>query len=360
MLNIFSEVSAIEEIFISDSYPNWQKVIGNGVNIYLNTDDAILEEQLTGDNKEEEEESILFMWYHESDAPKRPKALGAQFQFANDVASLVQQPFGLFILDIDIQKANDLSAKYGVQIYSSQELVDIQDFEINFDFEKNELVQCTTGALKGYGFILNSFKTERSNSTIIVDRNIFANEERGLNVGVSNMIKYFDNILPSAFETSYDILFVTQNNGKIAITHKRREVIEDLTFQIKKLRTYDINIEVLFIHNSTTLFEYTHQRRILNNYHFGNSEHGFAIFSISDYYKVRNDNDFNIQVHYHSLLKNQIGNVSMKKRNKLLKRLKEIKVEAEKQLINQGQNDRYYRLYKNGEETDLIKNRLLS
>lgn len=357
MLNIFSEVSAIEEIYVSDNYPNWQKVIGNQANIYLNIDQASLDNAMDGDD---DEESLLFMWYHENDAAKKPEALGAQFQFANNVESLVEQPYGIFILDVDEAKANELSSKYGVQIYSAQNLGDIQDFEIDFDFEENETIQCPAGTLKGYQFVLDSFKSEKSNGAVFVDRNLFSNEERGLNVGIDNMIKYFDCILPATLETSYDILFITENSRKFETERFRTRIINDLTQNIEQLRAYDINIEVLLVHSSTIIFKHTHQRRILKNYHFGDSEHGFAIFSTNNPDKVKIDNDFNLQAHYHSLLKLQTGTTSIKRRLKLYSRLMEIKGEAEKQLINQGQNDRYYRMYFNGNESTVINNRLLN
>jgi hypothetical protein len=357
MLNIFSEVSAIEDIYISGDYPNWQKVIANQANIFLNIDQANLDNELNGDD---EEESLLFLWYHENDAAKRPKALGAQFQFANNVESLVEQPFGLFILDIDEGKAKELSSNYGIQIYSSKKLLDIQDFEIDCDFEENESIQCTSGVLKGYDLVLESFKNEKSNGTIIVDRYLFTNEERGLNVGIDNMLRYFDCILPAVLQTTYDILFVTENSGKLESERFRSKIINDLSQKIKQLRNYVIDVEVLFVHRSTIFFSHTHQRRILKNYHFGTSEHGFAIFSTNNRDKVIRDNDFNLQAHYHSPLKELPGITSIKRKNKLFKRLLEIKSEAEKQLNNQGQNDQYYRLYFNGNETIVIKNRLLN
>lgn len=357
MINIFSEVSAIEEIFVSDKYPNWQKVLGNQTSIYLNIDEVELKNHL---ECEEGEESLLFLWYHENDSAKIPVALGAQFQFVDNEDSLIEQPFGLFILDIDEEKANELSSKYGIQIYSSKKIADFKDFEIDFDFEKDELVRCPSEILKGYDYVLEAFKSEKSNGSIIIDRNLFSNEEHGHNIGISNMNRFFNCILPETLETNYDILFVTHNTGKIENERFRKHLVTELTDAINHLREYNIDIEVLFIHSSTTIFEYTHQRRILNNYHFGNSEHGFAIFCAKNFDKVRHDNDFNIQSHYHSLFKEHHDSNSIKKRNKIYKRLLEIKEEAENKLKTQGQNDRYYRLYCNGSESFEIKNRLLN
>lgn len=356
MLNIFSEVSAIEDIYVSDDYPNWQKVIGNQANIYLNIDQASLDSAMEG----EDEESFLFLWYHENDAAKKPEALGAQFQFALNEESMIDEPYGVFILDIAEEKANELSKKYGIQIFSSQRLTDIQDFEIDFDFSENETIQCASGTLKGYQFVLDTFKSEKSNGSVFVDRNLFSNDERGQNVGMDNMIKYFDCVLPATLETSYDILFVTENSRRFENEHFRAKIINNLTQNIKQLRAYDINIEILLVHSSTNKYEYTHQRRILKNYHFGDSEHGFAIFSISNPNKVKNDNDFNLQAHYHSLLQLQKGVTSIKKRQKLVSRLKEIKEDAECQLAKQGQSNSYYRLYYNGEKEKKVKNRLLN
>ncbi|MCT4588807.1 MAG: hypothetical protein N4A71_13340 [Carboxylicivirga sp.] len=358
MVNIFSEVSAIEDIYVSDDYPNWQKVIGNQANIYLNIDQASLNAAMESDD--EDDESLLFLWYHENDAAKKPEALGTQFQFANDEELLIDEPYGIFILDITEEKANELSEKYGIQIFSSQSLKDIQDFEIDFDFEENETIQCQAGILKGYEFVLDSFKAEKSNGTIIVDRNLFSNEERGINVGIGNMLRYFDCVLPTSLDTTYDILLITENSGRIETERFRNRIINDLTQSIKQLRPFVIDVEVLFVHRSTAIYSKTHQRRILKNYHFGDSEHGFAIFSPNNRDRVRNDNDFNMQIHFHSLLKEQMGITSIKKRKKLLKRLIQIKGEAERQLIQQGQHDRYYRLFLNGNESTVINNRLLN
>ncbi len=356
MLYIFSEVSAIEEIYVSEDYPNWQKVIGNQANIYLNIDQPTLDSEMEGDDAEE---SLLFLWYHENDAAIKPQALGAQFQFVDNEQTIIDQPLGIFILDIDEARANELGTKYGIQVYSSHKLADIKDFELDFDFEENDSVQCDDGKLKGYDFVLKEFKSEKSNSTIIVDRNLFTNQERMLNVGVDNMIRYFSSVLPAKLETTYDILLVTEISLKREDEILRPKIIIDITRSIQQLRDYPINVEILFVHASTEHFKNTHERRILKNYHFGHSEHGFAIFSIKNKEKVRNDNNFNLQVQYHSLLNEKSENVSLKKHNKLYKRLLEIKADAEKQLKTQGQNDRYYRLFLNGTESSEITNRLL-
>lgn len=353
MLSVFSESSAVEKIFISDLYPNWQKVIANQTQVYVNLTNDELMTELTN------EESPLSMFYHSNMGAKSPVALGDDFRFGEDPKTILNDPYGLFIIDVDKNEANLIGIDYGMEVYSSQELKDLHDFNIEGDFEKDEIVINEISNLSGWSSLLNEFENQKSNGTVIIDRNLFSNEQRGRNLGIVNLKNYFNIILPAVIAESYDILIITQNKGALSRVNSRDLIVENLVEEIKSLRGYEINIELLIIHSSTLIFENTHQRRILKNYHYGNSEHGFALFNVNNQSQVCCDNDFSLHSHYHSIIMNPCSDLSIKRRRKLFKRLNEIKVEAEIKLDNVGQSDMYFRLYYNGEEDLKLKNRLL-
>lgn len=357
-LTIFSEVSAIEKIYI-ENFPNWRRIIDSGVKIYLNIDKENLEKEL-----DDTDGSILGMWNHEAESAKKPEDLGSHFQFIEDTQSIVRTPLGIFILDVDLEKANDLSLKYGVQIFSAGELIDIQDFCIDHVFEKDAVVQCEDKSLKGYKYISKPFTKEVSNSTIIIDRYIFRNREHNLNIGVYNLIQYFDSFLPTTLDIPYHILIITESvtDPSYPSDSLRDKIVENITSKIKKLRGYEINIELLFAHSSTIHFEKMHGRRIIKNNHFGNCEWGYANFVINNKGvvtgKMRRTNCFNLKVFYHSILELHYNNTFMRNIEITLKDLLNTKIDAEKKLKN-GQNDRLYRLYLDGQETTKIINRVL-
>lgn len=357
-LTIFSEVSAIEKIYI-ENFPNWRRIIDSGVKIYLNIDKENLEKEL-----DDTDGSILGMWNHEAESAKKPEDLGSHFQFIEDTQSIVRTPLGIFILDVDLEKANDLSLKYGVQIFSAGELIDIQDFCIDHVFEKDAVVQCEDKSLKGYKYISKPFTKEVSNSTIIIDRYIFRNREHNLNIGVYNLIQYFDSFLPTTLDIPYHILIITESVTAPSYPSDslRDKIVENITSKIKKLRGYEISVELLFVHSSTVHYDSIHLRRILKNNHFGKCDLGYANFSINSMGVVngimRWRNEFNLKVYYNSTLQLQYSNVLMEDILSTLKNLLKIKADAEKKLIN-GQNDRVYRLYIDGRDTTKIINRVL-
>jgi len=353
MIEIFSDFNALEQICLLDDYPNWQKAIANQTEVYTNLNNDSLLKELTNS------ESSIFMFYHANAGASIPIALGNQFQFAEDHESILNYPYGFFILNVENDVEEKLSKTSGLEIYNSNNLIDLKDCNIEHDLLKDKIVTNQDQKDSGWKLLLDDFCQQNSNSSIIIDRNIFTNWQGEHNLGIENLKSYFATILPEESILPYEILIITELKGRLAEMGRRDDLINSFVDELQELRDYDIVIETLLVHASTSVYEFTHNRRIFKNYHFGESGHGFCMFCDASRNKVYRDNNFTLQNHFHSVMNGANNATSIARRNNLYKRLMDIKAEAEIKLDAHGQNDNYFRLYLNNEESLKINNRLL-
>lgn len=358
MIALYTELDAFENIASSkDDYKEWNNLLNNGIEVFVNLDKETLDDKL------ENPEDIITLGLLAYGGMSEPKPFETGFQkINNDISSALDNPFGLYILNYSEEDCKKAQEELGLAIFPSSNIPsDFYKLSIDEDFEKDELVQCDKGILRGWQKVLEPYNSNYSNSSIIVDRNLFANEERGNNVGVNNLLQFLDLTLPKKLTQVYDLTIITDLTNKIVRKNYREKLVNTLVDELEKLRTYSINIELLFIHSSRPVYYGTHQRRVLKNYHYAYSEHGFSIFYISNKSKVRNDNTFKMFHSLEKLIEKDEPNLSgIKLVNKFKKRLEEIKTDAELKLSELGQNDHHYRLFLNKNEVISIKNRLLN
>lgn len=356
MISLYSELETLENITTFDNdFKEWNNLVKNGIEIYLNVDENTLSAKL---NDPDDFLTLALIAYG---GMRLPKASEMYFDKINKDFSLVlENPFSFYILDISEDKSKKLRDELGVSVFSSKNIPsNFHKLSIDEDFEENEIIQCSNGELCGWEKILYPFKGNYSNSTVIIDRNIFTNEERGENIGLGNLLQFLNNTLPENLNINYNITIVTDISNKTNRKIPRDILVTKIVDSINNLRNYQIDTEILFIHPSRPIYPYTHQRRILKNYHYAYSEHGFAIFLLSNNKKVRIDNTYKMYHNLETLIdNNQFGGIKLVK--KLIKRLKEIKSDADKKLQELGQDDYHYYLYSNNNETTEIKNRLLN
>lgn len=356
MISIYTELDSLENIITLDQdFKEWNHLVKNGIELFVNIDSKSLDEKL---NNPEDLITLALTAYGGMQIPQSSeKEISSLYQ---NITNALTNPFGLFILNLSENDCKTAREELGLAVFPSSNIPnDFHRLSIDEDFEKDEIVQCPKGLMRGWEKVLNPFVSKYSNASVIIDRNLFSNEERGQNVGIDNIVRYLNFSLPPKLKVSYNLTIVTDLNNNIIRKPYRDKLVNTLVDEINKLRSYKIDTELIFIHRSRGVYPHTHQRRILKNYHYAFSEYGFSIFSVVDNRKVRTDNTFKM---YHSLEQlidnNLMSGIKLVK--KLIKRLEEIKMDAENKVSELGQNDHHYRVYLNKNEVDKINNRLLN
>jgi hypothetical protein len=357
MISIISNKDAFEKIVFweNENFPNWNKIINGNIDIFLDLTEDEIEEELSND------ESPVYLALQAYQAIRRPLSKKEFFQnFQKNEDHILNFPRAVFLLNRKEEDCLRISEKYGLSVFSGGSLQDnFNDFLIEEEFQAEDRIRCDRSGKEGWCKVMDSFKKEISNSVIFIDRNFFSNEERNVNVGIDNLKRYLDSTLPQDLAIAYHVLIVIELSSKFQRAPFRIKVIETVNNEITALRKYPIIVETLFIHSSRPVYEYTHERRVLMNYHVGKAEHGFSVFAVKDKSQVRTDNNFNLSGVMHSLVKRD-SVINKKTAMKLIKRLKQIKDDAEIKLTDIGQHDYHYFLYNGKEEQITIQNRLLN
>jgi hypothetical protein len=208
-----------------------------------------------------------------------PVALDNFFkQISEDTSTLLDKPRSIFLLDIDEATSTRIQNDFGMAVYSVQNLPEAI-FNNSFfkDLTKGEVIN---GNWKG----LIQFEKPLSNSLIISDNYYFTNEDNAVNRGLINLIKFLDAYLPKALKIEYHVTVIAQDSDKISPERWNIEYGRLVT-EIKKLRDYDINIELVLTNT-------IHRRKLISNYVNGRTDQGFDVFHATDTEKVKTDNEF--------------------------------------------------------------------
>lgn len=331
-----------------DVYGSLKEMIQRSSNIYLNLSEDDIDKVIA------DETSILYGLINESKA-KLPKSKLAVFSDLKAGKMLLDIDLqGFFILDVSATDAINLSNKLGIMVLAESNISAFSwDFFIGREFTKGDIVRDKVNGTKGWQVVLADFSTQSSNASIIIDRNMFSNKDNRKNLGLYNIVTYFDNVLPTKLEVDYHILLIADNKDK-----KQEVCLRDLVTELQQLRSYNIEVELLLVHSSMECYSHTHERRVLKNYHVGSTEHGFTVFREFRHSEVYKDNNLYLWGHYYSIIKDK-QTYSLDKAKKMKKRLVDIKKNAEDKLAS-GNNNYEFKLFLNGKPSKKIKNRLLN
>lgn len=359
MFTIYSDKLIFEDIISSGKFPNWEKIITNHSQINLDINSTDLNSELGDPN------SIIFQFLLSSG--KQIDICDADIFFKKikaDNMAVIDKPTAAYFLNIPEADAKKLQEESGV-VVNCKDFVDdnILSKGVNLDWLADEVIN------NNWNSILNPFNNFPSNSLIINDRNLFSNEERVLgtfqNIGVDNLIRILDNLLPQNLKTDYHILIQSEQKDDPRNKAKCDQITSDLNTKIRNLRNYNFEIEILFYCRGTNHFERTHNRRIYSNYKYGKCENSLASFKIRNANNTRNDDSFSLVCFFNKLNSIPDTNTNLMSHNNGSSRCREIAVDCIDKLNKNGPNNRYYRYYLNGTEviqgqTTAIKNRLLN
>ena len=268
----------------------------------------------------------------------------------------------LIIMGSDDSIKLDFKKKFGIKWILESEIKS----ESFFGFKKEEVLYKGNeleNKNDGWGKLLGSMKDESINSIFINDRNLFTNvynyssfkgDKELKNLGVQNMRIFFDEILPKNLKIPFHILICTEQTTDIRFESKIIEAINDLTIGIKSLRDYIIIVEFILYNSGTRHYAYTHNRRMLFNYHFAKVDHGFDLFKyMSRSTFIERDDSFEI---YNFVLTPHIK----EQYNQTFNRFTDLIEDAKKKVIESGQSKNSYRIFKENKESVKILNRLFN
>lgn len=198
--------------------------------------------------------------------------------FIKDNSKVLNYPSGVFFLDITKDTAAEIQQKYGVICKNEN---DIDGKELSDERE----ISCTENEIgHSWSEFLEDIKKAPTNSLIINDRYLFANDEHNdikKRNGRTNFIEILNSILPISFssEKPYHILLIysqqQKNNEHKLPFHK---LSKELAKEVTKLRQYPIEFELLSVSENQPKYELTHNRRIITNYHIIRAEHKLQAF----------------------------------------------------------------------------------
>lgn len=274
MLEIYISDRALEKIWVESRDSNWGKIISKQGVVYISEDDP---SQLLDENG--------VLWQIEMSGIHLEPSTEYIQKILDGTKSISEKPFGVFILDIEPHKALKMQQENGVICMSSDAidenilaLIDpcVKEYE---EGEKGKWSDVLVG-VKADTFV--------SNSVIINDRNLFANDGLKTNhhtgestPGIDNIAAVLNEIIPSELCVPYHVAILCDYECvKIAngLTHK--SVAEKVNKIKKKLnREFPIEIEIIFIKDGDSrITKVTHNRRIISNYFILKADHKICAF----------------------------------------------------------------------------------
>ena len=192
--------------------------------------------------------------------------------------SLLTEPQGAFLLDIDKETAKTIQEKYGLICQSTEDLNDclLSSNECKFTLFKN---------MNNHSWkeLFEKGSKVPSNALIIVDRYIFGWENKlksGCVDGVENIKQIMKAVLPTTLSCDYHVLILFDSSSSSDRDFELKKVAQQLEkykTQVLK-RSYNIIIELFSVTYKCANYDDTHNRKIISNYFIGSAEHLLKAF----------------------------------------------------------------------------------
>lgn len=192
---------------------------------------------------------------------------------------VLKNPSALYILDISPDEALGIRSKYGVMCLSSENpdvspLIDVNDY-----FKPST----ETIKFKGWDKVLDNIEMLPSNALILIDRYLFSLKNKDKSVGLNNVSKILDELLPKNFEGGdYHITIVFNFEAKHSDL-PFKDIVSQLNDTVHQLRPdYNFMVEVFCVKETCCLYHDSHDRQIISNYYFVEASHQLAAFNDED------------------------------------------------------------------------------
>lgn len=262
-MKIFLDKNILETILLfNDDYPNLFRIFTDKSEFVLDMGDEELTSLLS--NSEEMITQILVGY----DLPHLASK-GIIDKFNNDYKSMLDEPMALFFLNVSPDEAERIRAGYGILVVSSSNIDDgifdngVFRYRIDNDF------QCQGSIQDNWKRVLHGLKMLPSNSLVISDAYLFNTAYVTIEDCVMNIQGMLDAILPLEFNSTYHLLFFTD---EVSVDNNiMNRAIGDIKAFVKTRRCYDIIIEYVF-------YKSLHQRKIISNYNVIVFDKGIVTF----------------------------------------------------------------------------------
>jgi hypothetical protein len=294
MFTVYSEKEIFENIVVfNDETPNWYNILCNHSDVCLNMTD---EELAT-----EEKQGTPIFEFIMANGGRSPVALKNFFDsIYDDNSILIRKPRSAFFLNFSKEQADNLQSAYGIIVQGKNSIEDdILTGSFKRKLLKDEAIEA--GGCIGWKQLLK-FKFPPSNSIVISDNYLLPSSERVgtayISSGKKNLVWLLDVILPPKLSVTYHITIVSEDDNRDGAWRSR--IAGELNTEIKNLRDYDINVEVVFIKA-----EQFHERILMMNYLNSSCEHGFCVFKAKDGKTVHVVNKLQVNSYFSTLNNNQ-------------------------------------------------------
>jgi hypothetical protein len=195
---------------------------------------------------------------------------------------LLNEPQGVFLLDIEEEEARDIQEKYGIVCKSVKSLEEcsITSRECSFSLFKGK-------SRHSWSKLFEEGVKAPSNALIIQDRYIFGYDSAnrsGYKDGVENIKQIMKAVLPEELYCAYHVLILYDKSNSSDKFFSVENVAEELeNFKNEELnKPYEVIIELYSISHTNAYWRVTHNRKILSNYFIGSAEHSIKAFSKED------------------------------------------------------------------------------
>ena len=281
MVSVFTTKTSLEDIFLNEDKKAWQAII-------LKLNEVFINEDPFSDCDNVDPDDNVFLTLNGMGVNISDKEKDFIDNIPNEPSSVLKYPCGIFLLEIEDEKAKSIQNDYGVICQPTSRLDYMPLAQPSFP---NELEENETG--RSWEGMISRFKQLPSNSALIIDAHLFQKDrydertnsyDENNSKGINNLFDILNAILPQHFVgtyhvgvllTDYDVANknISQNN----LTNKRiANAINKL--KSKKLnRNYNISIEVVFIsEKDNASHKLIHNRRIISNYFIVTADYGLV------------------------------------------------------------------------------------
>lgn len=279
MISIFTTKDNLESICLEPDKKPWLDMIIKLKQVYVNDDNIF------SYNSDPEDDPLLTLDGMQIDICSSEK------DYINNISgnpnSVLKYPSGIFLLNITPDKANQIQKDFGV---ICQSVSNLNYTPLTQPHLPTELVEGEMN--KSWNSMIAQFKQLPSNSALIIDAHLFAEDkfdqakncyDENKRDGLDNVFEILNSILPMSFNETYHVGVFITDMDKAEAAHRSRSNLTNsqIASAINKLknrlnRTYSINIEVVFFDFNDDGHKLIHNRRILSNYYIVTAEYKLA------------------------------------------------------------------------------------
>jgi hypothetical protein len=276
MVAIFTTKSNLEDICLDPSKQAWYEMLLKLKEVFINDESMPLDE----------EDPLFILDNMQVDVVSSKKEY---IESIPDNPSLVlQEPCGIFLLDINPSDAQKIQDDYGV---ICQSVSAMNHRTLTHGQAKGVYVGGEKG--KSWKDLFRKFQDCPSNSMLIIDAHLFENDyfdekencyDNRRNLGITNLYEIIDAAIPKTFTSIYQIGVLLTNVDRAKELHRSRTNLTNskIAAAINKLkkrinREYNISVDVIFLDPSINdQHKLIHNRRIISNYYILDANYKLA------------------------------------------------------------------------------------